>query len=113
MGMKKNDILLIGIVALISLAFLLFLQGKGERLTAVIVHNNQIIERIDLSKVEEPRTITVSGDYNNIIKVEKDRIRFEKSDCPEQICVHTGWLSKFGHIAVCMPNKTIIDIQKD
>ncbi len=113
--MKKNDILLIVIVALISLAFLFFLyiQGKGERLTAVIVHKNQVIERIDLSKVEEPRTITVSGYYTNIIRVEKDRIRFERSDCPEQICVHTGWLSKFGDIAVCMPNQTLIDIQKD
>ncbi|NLO20736.1 MAG: NusG domain II-containing protein [Syntrophomonadaceae bacterium] len=112
--MKKNDILLIGIIAVISLALLLFFNilGKGERLIAVIVHNNQVVERIDLSKVKEPRTITVSGNYHNIIKVEKDRIRFEKSDCPEQICVHTGWLSKFGDIAVCMPNKTIIDIEK-
>ncbi|MGI6421643.1 MAG: NusG domain II-containing protein [Syntrophomonadaceae bacterium] len=112
--MKKNDILLIAIIIVISLAALLVynILGKAEQLKAVIVHDNQLIERIDLSKVEEPRTITVSGDYHNIIRVEKDRIRFEKSDCPEQICVHTGWLSKFGDIAVCMPNKTIIDIQK-
>lgn len=112
--MKKNDILLIGIVIVISLAALLVynILGKGEQVIAVVSQNNKVIERIDLSKVKEPRTITVSGDYHNIIKVEKDRIRFEKSDCPEQICVHTGWLSKFGDIAVCMPNKAIIDIEK-
>ncbi|KUG02814.1 membrane associated protein [hydrocarbon metagenome] len=112
--MKKNDILLIGIIIVISLAALLFINilGKGDRITAVVSQNNTVIERIDLSTVKEPRTITVSGDYHNIIKVEKDRIRFEKSDCPEQICVHTGWLTKYGDIAVCMPNKTIIDIEK-
>ncbi|NLO21148.1 MAG: NusG domain II-containing protein [Syntrophomonadaceae bacterium] len=112
--MKKNDILLIGIIIVISLAALLFINilGKSDNITAVVIQNNKVIERIDLSTVKEPRTITVSGDYHNIIKVEKDRIRFEKSDCPEQICVHTGWLTKYGDIAVCMPNKTIIDIEK-
>ena len=112
--MKKNDILLIGIIIVISLAALLFINilGKSDNITAVVIQNNKVIERIDLSTVKEPGTITVSGDYHNIIKVEKDRIRFEKSDCPEQICVHTGWLTKYGDIAVCMPNKTIIDIEK-
>lgn len=112
--MKKNDILLIGIIIVISLVALLLFNvlGKADHITAVVIRDNKVIERIDLSTVKEPRTITVSGDYHNIIKVEKDRIRFEKSDCPEQICVNTGWLTKYGDIAVCMPNKTIIDIEK-
>lgn len=112
--MKKNDILLIGIIIVISLVALLLFNvlGKGDHIIAVVIRDNKVIERIDLSTVKEPRTITVSGDYHNIIKVEKDRIRFEKSDCPEQICVNTGWLTKYGDIAVCMPNKTIIDIEK-
>lgn len=112
--MKKNDILLIGIIIVISLVALLLFNvlGKGDHIIAVVIQDNKVIERIDLSTVKESRTITVSGDYHNIIKVEKDRIRFEKSDCPEQICVNTGWLTKYGDIAVCMPNKTIIDIEK-
>ena len=78
--MKKNDILLIAIIIVISLAALLVynILGKAEQLKAVIVHDNQLIQPIDLSKVEEPRTIPVSGDYHNIIRVEKDR-RIEKS----------------------------------
>jgi hypothetical protein len=52
--MKKNDILLIAIIIVISLAALLVynILGKAEQLKAVIVHDNQLIERIDLSKVE-------------------------------------------------------------
>lgn len=112
--MKKNDMLLIGIIIAVSLAGLLFFKtlGQNDHVTAVIIQDDQVIERIDLSTVKEPRTITVSGDFHNIIKVEKDRIRFEKSDCPEQICVHTGWLTNYGDIAVCLPNKAVIDIQK-
>ena len=32
--------------------------------------------------------------------------RFISSDCPDQICVHAGWLYLPGQIAVCVPNRT-------
>lgn len=112
--MKRNDIVLIGILIFISLAGLLVFKSlASDHLIAVITQDDQVIERIDLAKVKEPRTITVSGDYHNVIQIEPNRIRFEKSDCPEQICVHTGWMSDYGDIAVCMPNKAIVSIEKE
>ncbi len=87
-------------------------QHSGERI-AVIIQDNKVIERINLDKVEKPRNILISGNYHNLIRVEKGRIRFEKSDCPNLICVHTGWLEKYGDIAVCMPNRVIVEITTD
>jgi hypothetical protein len=102
---------ILGLVAAFSYGINL---NKGGHIGAVITQNDKVIKRIDdLDKVEKPYTISVSGDYHNLILVEKGRIRFEKSDCPNQICVHTGWLTKYGDIAVCMPNKAIISIEKD
>jgi hypothetical protein len=79
----------------------------------IITKNNKVIKRINLDKVEKPMRITVSGDYHNEILVEKGRIRFEKSDCPNQICVNSGWLDKNGNIAVCLPNKVIVSVENN
>ncbi|HPF44546.1 MAG TPA: NusG domain II-containing protein [Syntrophomonadaceae bacterium] len=112
--MKRSDLLLVGILIFIGLAGLLVFKSlAADHLIAVIRQDDQVIERIDLTKVKESRTITVSGDYHNIIQIEPNRIRFEKSDCPEQICVYTGWLSEYGDIAVCLPNKAIVSIEKE
>ena len=32
------------------------------------------------------------------------------SDCPDQICVNTGWLSESGQTAVCLPNRVTVTI---
>ena len=112
--MKRNDILLILLLMFMALAGMLFFSSlTGDHVIAVIKQDGQVVERIDLDRIKEPRTITVTGSYHNNIKVEPHRIRFEKSDCPEQICVNTGWLSDYGDIAVCLPNKTVIAIEKE
>jgi len=33
---------------------------------------------------------------------------FVSSNCPDQICVHTGWLHLPGQMAVCVPNRTAL-----
>lgn len=112
---KKGDIVLAGIIFLViisSIAGIYFWKkANSSKLIAVITQDNKIIERIDLNTVEQPRVIKLSGDYHNTIRVEKGRIRYEDSDCPNRVCVNTGWLTKYGDIAVCLPNKTLIDIE--
>lgn len=116
--LKKTDKVLIGVIILVCVlsmgAFSFFKHSnKGDHIIAVITQNNKVIERIDLDAVEKPRKITISGDYHNYINVEPGRIRFEKSDCPNYLCVHAGWLKKYGDMAVCMPNKVIISIENE
>jgi hypothetical protein len=35
------------------------------------------------------------------------------AECPNHICVRTGWRSKAGDVIVCVPNKTIVRILGD
>ena len=37
-------------------------------------------------------------------------VAFIRSDCPNQICVHTGWLNRPGHFAACIPNQVLLVI---
>lgn len=114
--LKKGDIILLGIIAaaiVISFAAVSTYKssGKDTGKVAVIKMKDEIIKSIDLSTVNESQKIEVSGKYTQVILVERDRIRFLEADCPDKICVSTGWLSEKGDMAVCIPNSTMIKIE--
>ncbi|SFG34730.1 hypothetical protein SAMN05660649_01363 [Desulfotomaculum arcticum] len=116
--MKKHDGILVGIIifmVLTGFGSLKFYQSQNENEPrfAVIMQDNVLVERIDLNAVEEPREIILPGPYHEIVQVEKGRIRFKEADCPDQICVRTGWLQNPGEMAVCLPNKAIVRITGD
>lgn len=50
-------------------------------------------------------TFTIEGKNGITLSVEIDggRVRVAHSDCPDQVCVHSGWLSKNGQTAACVP----------
>ena len=62
--------------------------------------------------------ITVSLNENQIFSVDervvfeiKDgQIAFIESDCPNQICVGTGFLGRSGQMAACLPNNILLFI---
>lgn len=114
--MKRNDIILLGVIILIVLLgygvkqWYPGLKAGGDCI-AVITQNQKVIERIDLNAVNDPREITLPGKYHEIILVDKGRIKFKQADCPDKICVKKGWLTKPGDTAVCLPNRAIIRIE--
>lgn len=41
------------------------------------------------------------------IEAGEGRVRVVSSDCPEQICVGTGWIGLPGQSIICVPNHTV------
>jgi hypothetical protein len=114
--LKKGDIIIAAVsilVAVGSFAAVSLYKSAGNNLQriAVIKQNDQIIRRINLETFEGSEEINVSGDYDEVILVENGRIRFKKADCPDKVCVKTGWLEQNGDIAVCLPNRVMIKIE--
>lgn len=116
--MKKADkYILFGVIILLALSsisvyiFKIFLSKPGA--TAIITQNGSVIHRIDLSEVNNPYEITIESDNNgyNTIYVEKYKIKFSQSNCPDQLCVKTGFLSNISDIAVCLPHGIFIEIE--
>ena len=85
-------------------------KGSGGQKTAVVSQGREEIDRIDLNAEGEAREIQLPG-VNVTLQAEKGRIRFLKSDCPDQICVKTGWLTEGGHMAACLPNRSVVVIE--
>ena len=44
------------------------------------------------------------------LEVSDKGIRVVRADCPNQVCVRTGWRNRAGDVIVCAPNKTIVRI---
>lgn len=114
--LKKGDIILaVVLIAGITVSFGAVnayrkAGAKGHRI-AIVRQNDKVIKRIDLDAVTEPQRFTIDGDYHNYILVEKGRIRYEDADCPDKVCVKSGWQSQNGDAALCLPNKTIVQIE--
>lgn len=115
--LKKGDLALAAIVLLAAAAIFFAAKGSGAIVggnmhrIAVIKHGDKIERTIDLDEIKETERICLSGYYRNVILVEKGRIRFEESDCPDRLCVKTGWIERVGDAAVCLPNRVMIKIE--
>ena len=44
------------------------------------------------------------------ITIQQGKVRFQQSPCSNQYCVHQGWLSKSGQVAICLPNQLSIEL---
>lgn len=114
---KSGDkILIVGLI--IIAAFLMAWNTVGanssRHLTAVITQNSNLVKKINLTNLNKPVYIDLNEEgVHQVIQAEKGRIRFLESDCPHKTCVKTGWLTKPGDKAVCIPSRVIIAIVGD
>jgi len=98
----------------IILVVFLFAAGLGLRLWiprtegglyAEIWLEGKLTERVLLNDGMH-RTISV-GD-NNTIELEGMTAKIASANCRDQVCVHTGTLTRAGQTAVCLPNRVVL-----
>jgi hypothetical protein len=111
MKLKWGDFLVFIVIASAIAGMLLLSapKSKDTELTALIIQDGEVLYEIDLSGVDGQKEYLLDGG-DVIIEAEAGRIRFVESDCPNQICVHTGWISRANQIAACIPNRILIKI---
>lgn len=112
MKSTKFWILLLCLVLAASTAAALYIQYAGSSgSVAVISQRGTVLHKIDLSQVKEGYELQISGTVENTITVEPGRIRVSHATCPDQVCVHRGWISEGVLPIVCLPNSLEIQIQ--
>ena len=113
---KKGDFVLAAVLVIVIAVCFAGVQvykssDRGTHKVAVIKQNDTVIKKIDLDKVVEPQKLEIKGSYADVILIEKGRIRFVDANCPDLVCVKSGWLTKKGDMAVCLPNRVSIKIE--
>jgi hypothetical protein len=109
---KAGDWVLAGLIlAVMFLVPLVFAQQNTGLVTAVVEQNGAEIARIRLSGLSEAVRVDYAGQFPGAVRAENGRIRFEAAKCPDQICVHTGWISNPGQTAACLPARVLIRLE--
>lgn len=107
---KTGDMILIVFILAISLGLLLIrlpARADTRNVYAEILVDGEVAYEIDLSRLSEERIIRLGS---CTICAGHEGVEFIESDCPDQICVQSGQLSRPGDMAACVPNKTMIRI---
>ncbi len=109
---KKTDLIIVLVVFIVGLAlwagFTFNTSDKPAK--AEIYYKSELVTTVDLNTGED-KMLSIPQNNNVIFHLTKDgRIGFEKSDCPDKICVRTGMLKNIGETAACLPNEIILKI---
>jgi len=114
----RFDAAVILLVVLIAAAAALWIFQTTQKsitatshLEAVLTVSGEEVWRSNLSDVTSPQThkVTVSAGSLTVL-AEAGKVCVASSDCPDQICVHTGWLTSAGQTAVCLPFKVVLKV---
>ena len=73
-----------------------------------IRQGDKIIGVYDLNQSRNLRIHGVLGD--SLISIMQGKVRFKQSPCHNQYCVHQGWLSHSGQVAICIPNQISLQL---
>lgn len=114
--MIKTRFWIAGIILalLLSAGAALWLHNRpAPGMTANIYQDGKCIHSIDLSKVTAAETYTVESALGtNVIRIEPGRICMLEADCPDQVCVHAGWLTDSAAPIVCLPHRLVIRLEQ-
>jgi hypothetical protein len=73
-----------------------------------IRQGNQVIGTYDLNQMRELKITGPMGE--SLISINQGKVRFKQSPCHNQYCVHQGWLSRAGQVAICLPNQISLQL---
>lgn len=110
---KRTDaILIIGLIC-IALIIWVFTQRSVKNNStsyAEVLFNGTVVERLPL---DSNKIYTLPQNKQVKLEVQDGSCGFIHSDCPDKVCVNTGFLNKSGQSAACLPNKVAVRIVVD
>ena len=106
----KRDILLFtGLVAIALLVYSLYTlpARTADNVVARISVEREVVKTVELSESGEFE-LPDNPDVRFVVR--NYAIAFIDSDCPDKICIRSGYLRYSGQIAVCVPNRIALVI---
>ena len=99
-------VILIGIIAVGFMFQQFWSFSPASKLK--IRQGNKIVGTYDLNQTRDLRIHGALGD--SLISILQGKVRFRQSPCNNQYCVHQGWLSHAGQVAICLPNQISLQL---
>ena len=115
-GKLKGDFILIVVIVLIGLGVLVYNQiaapKSGPGTSVVVEIEGEVVSEFKLSADLAPQRIETTHGYN-VLEIDGGQVRVVDADCPDRLCVHTGWRQHAGQVIVCLPHYFVVKIVGD
>lgn len=116
---KKKSPLTIVLWVVIALAvagavYAIAKQSTAEKGNVVDLWvKDQMVEQIVLDPAKtEQRDLKEQYGVPMKMEIKDGKVRFYDVECPDQICVHVGFIGQEGEMAVCLPNQTALIMEE-
>ncbi len=111
MAKRRNKILIticltIFVAGIIWSAFVLFAPNKD---LVKIIRDGEVLYTFELSKTADTTIKIPYGDSSNTVEIKDGKIKMSEAECPDRVCVDSGWLSSSAMPIVCLPNHLVIE----
>jgi len=95
--------------SMVLIVFLFQTLWSHQHATKVQIRlGNKIYATYNLNLQREVHVHGPIGDA--VIHIAQGKARFAKSPCHNQYCVHQGWLTHTGQVAICLPNQISLEL---
>lgn len=107
----KKDLMIIFIILITSILIyaFYFIHNKGNDTYLEVICNGNVEAQINFDG--KTTTYIPKSCPNVTVEIDGKKARVKDSDCPDKICVNTGWIALPGQSAVCLPNRFSIVIK--
>lgn len=111
-ALRPLDVILIIVILLGSAGWLLGSSldrspTSNSSKEILIYHDGDLTQRL-AANVNQDVSLR---DGKMVLEIRDSKIRIKHSDCPRQFCVHQGWVTYDGESIICVPYKTLIEVQ--
>ena len=112
---RRNDILLIAVLLLISaiaLVYLFFIRSGGDTVKVTVDGKVYGVYSLNEDRREEIKT-GENGENRNLLVIKNGKAFMESASCPDGICVSHHKIFRDGESIVCLPNRVVITVITD
>ena len=102
---KRTDIIIVLGIIIFALLILVFQNSGEDAKSAQIYLDSKLISTVSLT---ENKTFSLEELEGYVFEVKDGAIRVAHSTCKNKVCVNTGYISKSGQTAVCLPQKLAV-----
>lgn len=102
---KRKDIIAVIIILAVAAVLLIFQSFKPQAQSASIYIESEKICTVSLSA---DKIFEADGVKGFVFEIKSGKIRIKEAPCENKLCVNTGFLSKSGQTAICLPYKLVL-----
>ncbi|WZL71589.1 NusG domain II-containing protein [Clostridiaceae bacterium 35-E11] len=110
---KWDKILIIGII-LFSMSGIFFVKTMSvndDHMYLVIEVDGKEYKKISVDPSTIQKRIKIDTNYgHSVVEIEGNSAAIVESDCPDQLCVKMGKITKVNQISICLPNRLSIKL---